>query len=1314
MKKTTKKILSFLCVLAMVVSMLPLDHAQAASVQKVSLNYKSVVMKKGSKLTLKATVTPGKKKVTWKSSKKKIVSVSAKGVVKAKKKGVATITAKAGKKKATCKITVGIPVSKVVVDQTTLSMQVSEAKQLTASVQPANATVKTLSYKSSDPSVATVNGAGMISAVKEGTAKITVTSKDGNGKKAVVTVNVASAGQPNNLVPPTQVPPTEVPDTNPVTGITLSSEEEYVGIGAKVTLQAKLTPDNPSIPTITWASEDPKIATVDASGVVTGVSKGTTTITATTKSGNFVAKCLIHSGNVYRVATQEQLDAALEDSADYLIVTGDQAMSLTIPKGSYADTTLIVDAPKAEVSNKGTFKQILVKQIAPDTFHEYANGNEMSLMASKSHIVVEKDANVTINIQQGTGEVNVENNGTVKRMNVNVDAKISVSGEATDVIPVYINAAAQVSTNQNLQIEAIVKFSIDILSGAENTTVSVNTKANVPTITGLGMISVTIQETGDVDTIISNNPGMTLGGVKVSFTGTVNDVDEQPIADAKVILVPYIENYDISKIAEDPSKVEMTTNAEGKYATDSIMTGNYILVASKDEYMTVQQNLVITSTYGEIYTNEEINLLPASYEGKTGGVSGTIKEAQNGTTLADMTIRVRKNKNNLLGDSMTEFDTKTDASGMFTIENLPAGYYTIQVLDQRADVEVDKTYMSLFFNVLVRPDTMTTGQGGTMTLPVAKSQVRFVLTWGSKEDGAISDADSHLIGPAGSGIGVFHTYYMDKTYSYNDEKYADLDVDDTDYKGPETTTIYKEVKGVYHFYVHDYTNGGTEPCSRLSASKVYVNVYSGSHLLATYYVPDQEGTLWHVCDYDSATGSLTTVNTMSYEHCDTSEIGLTKQQIAMQEAYKNLERTKEYLDLYEGTEKAALEEKLNAIQEKMASAQTEEEMESASKEAEELYDSLSSDSLYVTVTGDNVLGYGSLAYTNKLYVRVSDETTPYEVKFSSVKSSQEVTPQDPLAAKAYQVTLESGWTRTIQVYLQREYKPTKVMIGDSPALSYEIDTDWDYDEEDDEYVINILRIYDTAEEVTTDNLKVYSGTVAATITQNADGTLMAKFGNGEEAAKYQIRYTKWNIPELEDPDNEIYGMKLDGYDDDEICIFGKNATLSENAVWNMSGGYTCRVRDREDRDYGEYMTVQVYDEDEDSTSYDVYYYCMDKYLNLSYVSYGGTDYDECDAFYSSIDHDACVVTVGGITVTQASQLSPETRYSWGGVSLQSSVEMVSGQDYIALITVKATGLDQEFTKTYKVYQGALQDDEDEDYDEDEEDDDYDEDEDEEV
>lgn len=110
-----------------------------AAVKKVKLNAKKATLAVGAKKTLKATVTPKKnvsKKIAWSSSKKKIATVSAKGVVKGKKEGTATITAKAADgsgKKATCKVTVGAGIKDVTVPNSRIvRVSLTSAKALTA------------------------------------------------------------------------------------------------------------------------------------------------------------------------------------------------------------------------------------------------------------------------------------------------------------------------------------------------------------------------------------------------------------------------------------------------------------------------------------------------------------------------------------------------------------------------------------------------------------------------------------------------------------------------------------------------------------------------------------------------------------------------------------------------------------------------------------------------------------------------------------------------------------------------------------------------------------------------------------------------------------------------------------------------------------------------------------------------------------------------------------------------------------------------------------------------------------------------------
>lgn len=172
---------------------------KVASVDKVT-GKKKITLTKGKKATLKTTVTvtPNKaanKKVTYKTSNKKIATVSSKGVITAKKAGKATITVaskKNSKKKAKVAVTVVTgKVKKVTANKTATTLKVGATEKLSATVKTSGKKAnKTLKWTSSNKSVATVGSAGKVTAVAPGTATITVKSTDGTNKKATVTVTV--------------------------------------------------------------------------------------------------------------------------------------------------------------------------------------------------------------------------------------------------------------------------------------------------------------------------------------------------------------------------------------------------------------------------------------------------------------------------------------------------------------------------------------------------------------------------------------------------------------------------------------------------------------------------------------------------------------------------------------------------------------------------------------------------------------------------------------------------------------------------------------------------------------------------------------------------------------------------------------------------------------------------------------------------------------------------------------------------------------------------------------------------------------------
>ena len=236
--KTIKKVIAAAVVAAMgITSIVPAAPAQAAKkTKKLTVKTKKITLYKGAaagygSLKLKVTVKPKKAKVTYKINKKKIASVSKKGLVKAKKPGKAKITVKSGNKKVVVKVVVKKIKKKVtkVTAPKNVTVKVGAKQKIKTSVKPKKATLKKLTFKSSAKKIAKVNAKGVITGVKAGKAKITVKAVDGSKKKATVSVVVTAAAiasnpavttggavatkTPATVVPTTAAPATETPAT---------------------------------------------------------------------------------------------------------------------------------------------------------------------------------------------------------------------------------------------------------------------------------------------------------------------------------------------------------------------------------------------------------------------------------------------------------------------------------------------------------------------------------------------------------------------------------------------------------------------------------------------------------------------------------------------------------------------------------------------------------------------------------------------------------------------------------------------------------------------------------------------------------------------------------------------------------------------------------------------------------------------------------------------------------------------------------------------------------------------------------------------
>ncbi|WP_368501473.1 Ig-like domain-containing protein [uncultured Cloacibacillus sp.] len=326
----------------------------------ISISRSSLSLNVGATSTLTATVLPSdatNKSYSWSSNNTGVATVNSSGLVTAKANGTATITATTtdGGKKATCAVTVTTPASGVSVAPTTATIIKGQTQQLTATVAPSSASNKSVSWSSSNNSVAAVSSTGLVTAKAAGTADVTVTTADGNYKAVCkVTVRV------------------------PVTSVSLSKTELTLIKGDTEQLLATVSPSDASNKTVSWTTTDKSVASVSSSGLVTAVGGGNATITATTADGSYTDICNVTvsvpvegikfndvSANVgigsttklnYTITPPEATNKTVTwQSADPAIATVDETtgvitpvapggteITVTTEDGGYTDTTLLI------------------------------------------------------------------------------------------------------------------------------------------------------------------------------------------------------------------------------------------------------------------------------------------------------------------------------------------------------------------------------------------------------------------------------------------------------------------------------------------------------------------------------------------------------------------------------------------------------------------------------------------------------------------------------------------------------------------------------------------------------------------------------------------------------------------------------------------------------------------------------------------------------------------------------------------------------------------------------------------------------------
>lgn len=234
-------------------------------ITSITLSETETYVGKGRNKRITATILPvsaTQKKLLWTSSDESIVIVDQDGNIHGVNLGTATITATArddGKVSATCKVTVVEETTKITLNQSIIRIMQNDTYQLQYTIEPASASVKRVSWSTTDASVAKVDSLGLVTAVAEGEATIRATATDGSGIYAECTVIVTPF--------------------IPVTRIQVNTTATTMLLGDTRTMTARVTPRNSS-EGIRWVSSDTSIATVNNNGYVEAVGAGVCEITA--------------------------------------------------------------------------------------------------------------------------------------------------------------------------------------------------------------------------------------------------------------------------------------------------------------------------------------------------------------------------------------------------------------------------------------------------------------------------------------------------------------------------------------------------------------------------------------------------------------------------------------------------------------------------------------------------------------------------------------------------------------------------------------------------------------------------------------------------------------------------------------------------------------------------------------------------------------------------------------------------------------------------------------------------------------------------
>jgi uncharacterized protein YjdB len=628
----------------------------------------AVALKVGESTGLTAIATDanqnvlGGRPMTWASSDSTIAIVSTRGLVTAVAPGTATITASGEGRSGTAQVVVTAaaptPVGSVALTPTSASLIIGGTTTISATIRDDNGAVLTgraVTWSSSATGIATVSSSGIVTAVAPGSATITATCE---GKTGTATITVSAV---------------------PVASIAVTPASANIVVGATTSLTAVTKDADGNVlagRVVAWTSSAPSIATVSASGVVTGVAAGNATITATSEGKTATSAISVALAPVATitldpttvslvVGSATGITAVLKDANDNVLTGRTIAWTSATPGVATVDangTVTAVAAGSATITAKSEGKSATVSV-------------NVSLIPVASVVLAPTLANVFVN--EDTTIV-----ATVKDANGN---------QLHDRVVTWASSDAGVATVVNGLVTGVAAGTTTITATSEGqtsagATIIVHLKPVATVTINPSTVSLDPGGTATLSATLKSSDGETLSGRAITWTSNNPTVG----ATGGVITTPDTGNAVVT--------VTITATSEGKSGT-ATLTLNREPVATVDVAptgATLDQGdsttLVATPHAGShTLTNRTITWASSDTHVATVDAAGLVKAAHGGTATITATI-----------------EGKTDNS-LITVQDTVASV----VIDQ-ASVSVAK-YKSVTATATVKNDAGAAIPGQTVS-----------------------------------------------------------------------------------------------------------------------------------------------------------------------------------------------------------------------------------------------------------------------------------------------------------------------------------------------------------------------------------------------------------------------------------------------------------------------------------------------------------------------------------------------------------------------------------------------------------------------